>query len=337
MLCTTSLMCWFCERMFVDSYPRNALSAFNTCPHLPLKRIIKDRALVRKTCLSDRWFCRPFSENYIESGCLRLYGGNTGKEQESLEAQVLARTTDGFVGKPGENIGFHNQPFWLQSFSTLFAIGTIIAMLHVVSNASSGRMYLSSFSAGLASSSCCVFQLLINGLSALGFVNIGCAGFNKTLGPFRVFFRSITAAWLLILWIMGLRNAWPLRQLAITSFIAAFLSFLPELITVLGSSSQVNSGEKSELTFSVEGMSCEACQRFVKSIVDATPGVLGSHVDRNIGIARIRVAKGGPFQVQEILTRLKTKNYRATYVASIDLPAVSPDSEQSIEGQSIMK
>lgn len=44
--------------------------------------------------------------------------------------------------------------------------------------------------AGLLSSSCCLLQLLLNGLAMLNVLHVGCAGFNKVLGPWRTEMRT---------------------------------------------------------------------------------------------------------------------------------------------------
>ena len=44
--------------------------------------------------------------------------------------------------------------------------------------------------AGLLSSSCCLLQLVLNVLAMLNVVHIGCAGFNKVLGPWRTEMRT---------------------------------------------------------------------------------------------------------------------------------------------------
>merc|ERR1711865_583946 len=54
--------------------------------------------------------------------------------------------------------------------------------------------------AGLLSSSCCVLQMAINLLSYLDVVQLGCAGFNKVLGPIRTPLRVLTLAGVGMLW-----------------------------------------------------------------------------------------------------------------------------------------
>lgn len=44
--------------------------------------------------------------------------------------------------------------------------------------------------AGLLSSSCCLLQLVLNALAMLNVIHVGCAGFNKILGPWRTEMRT---------------------------------------------------------------------------------------------------------------------------------------------------
>ena len=43
---------------------------------------------------------------------------------------------------------------------------------------------------GLLSSSCCLLQLTLNALAMLNVIHVGCAGFNKILGPWRTEMRT---------------------------------------------------------------------------------------------------------------------------------------------------
>eukprot|EP00978_Attheya_sp_CCMP212_P041364 scaffold236229_cov57-Attheya_sp.AAC.2 len=58
---------------------------------------------------------------------------------------------------------------------------------------------------GLLSSSCCLIQLILNGLSLLQVVHVGCAGFKTWLGgTTRLYIRSIAMVWLVTLWARAL-------------------------------------------------------------------------------------------------------------------------------------
>eukprot|EP00291_Cryptomonas_curvata_P026515 CAMPEP_0172158500 /NCGR_PEP_ID=MMETSP1050-20130122/4409_1 /TAXON_ID=233186 /ORGANISM="Cryptomonas curvata, Strain CCAP979/52" /LENGTH=271 /DNA_ID=CAMNT_0012827903 /DNA_START=1 /DNA_END=813 /DNA_ORIENTATION=+ len=209
------------------------------------------------------------------AGSLRMSGGSSQEEKSESRSNptVIFESESSIRQQKAQN----NNPnsVWLKIFSGFLAVGTLTAMFYVIKNAAAGNMYASGLSAGLASSSCCLFQLMLNGLSALGgLLNVGCAGFNKTLGPWRTFFRSITAGWLVILWFMGLKNAWPKLQLIITSIITMGLSFLPEIITALGKRSSAKTLPGREIAMKIEGMGCEACQAHVQATIEAAPGVV---------------------------------------------------------------
>uniref|UniRef100_A0A7S2UK21 HMA domain-containing protein n=1 Tax=Attheya septentrionalis TaxID=420275 RepID=A0A7S2UK21_9STRA len=58
---------------------------------------------------------------------------------------------------------------------------------------------------GLLSSSCCLIQLILNGLSLLQVVHVGCAGFQTWLGgTTRLYIRSVSMVWLVTLWARAL-------------------------------------------------------------------------------------------------------------------------------------
>jgi copper chaperone CopZ len=211
-------------------------------------------------------------------------------------------------------------------FSALLAAGTLAAMFRSLSSSTAGGMLFGSLSAGLASSSCCALQLMLNGLSALGLINVGCAGFNKTLGPLRTFFRAITTAWLVALWALGLRRGWPIPHLAATTAIAAALSLLPEALTALilrprPPASSPPTVVPRELFLRVGGMGCEACRGRVKALIDAAPGVLSSEVSfapgaapgAGAGAARVRIdAAAG--SAEAVIAGLAAKGYPSALV-----------------------
>lgn len=58
---------------------------------------------------------------------------------------------------------------------------------------------------GLLGSSCCAVQLGLNAAASAGVgLSLGCAGFNKTLGPLRPLMRGLTAAYFAWLWARAL-------------------------------------------------------------------------------------------------------------------------------------
>ena len=164
--------------------------------------------------------------------------------------------------------------------------------------------------AGLLSSSCCLLQLAINLLSMLDIVHIGCAGFNKVLGPWRTELRSLTGLWLLGLWVLLWRRGWPrqlLRQVLFSTVLSVTLAFLPEILLLAGAPAiapPLESDNTELLEFRVDGMGCEACQTHVQSMVTFTSGVLQSHVDLATGQLSVLIAKDWKFDATELGTRL---------------------------------
>jgi hypothetical protein len=54
------------------------------------------------------------------------------------------------------------------------------------------REWLVTVASGMATSGCCLLQLALNGLAMLNIAHVGCAGFNKVLGPWRTEMRTAT-------------------------------------------------------------------------------------------------------------------------------------------------
>jgi copper chaperone CopZ len=246
---------------------------------------------------------------------LRLNGGSLFENSEPNTPKTGLSTLESTTSSLQKSKNRTLNLIWLRIFSGVLAFCTLAAMFHVIKNASAGNMFATGISAGLASSSCCIFQMSLNGLSALGLLNVGCAGFNITLGPWRTFFRFITAGWLLILWFMGLRNEWPKLQLAVTSIMAILLSCLPEMITALSQRSfSAQQVEGREVVMNIEGMGCEACQVHVQNTIEAATGVIAANVAFSTGAATVRVAEGSAFDAGELISRLEKRGYRTSIV-----------------------
>lgn len=80
----------------------------------------------------------------------------------------------------------------------------------------------------LLSSSCCALQLLLN------LASVGCAGFNKVLGPLRPFLLSVTATLQLSMWYVALtQQPWQVPYALGASALTASLTFLPEALDAL--------------------------------------------------------------------------------------------------------
>ncbi len=168
-----------------------------------------------------------------------------------------------------------------------------------------GIMFMQAFAAGSIASSCCLIQLGMNVLSYWNIIHIGCAGFNKTLGPLRPYTRTMTIAWLLWNWMTfnarleeccstssyssqnkKKRNRLK-RRLLHSTLICLFLMFMPEMLEygrdiittqklqslAASSSSSGKSGADVQqrslvkLEYVVDNMGCEACVSAVEGIV----------------------------------------------------------------------
>ena len=171
-----------------------------------------------------------------------------------------------------------------------------------------------SIAAGLLSSSCCLLQVGLNVLSALDVVHVGCAGFNKSLGPVRTPLRALSVIWLMALWMKRLRSTETRRgssymaletrrgssymALAFRTTLTLALMFLPELLLLSGGPAMAPpTGDTVLYDLSVEGMGCEACQIHVKQVLERTSGVVGASVDFKAGRARVEVSKDWGFDL----------------------------------------
>jgi len=113
---------------------------------------------------------------------------------------------------------------------------------------------------GLFSSSCCAIQLFLN------VFNVGCAGFNTVLGPWRPVFIGLTATLQITVWAHVYLNPhmWPMA--AVGTFVAVSLSFLPEILHLLARLHAPATFQEASLTLHVEGMGCAACTNAVHAI-----------------------------------------------------------------------
>lgn len=145
---------------------------------------------------------------------------------------------------------------------------------------------LSSIFAGLISSSCCALQLGLNVLSSFNILHIGCAGFNKVLGPLRGITRSISIGWLSFLWYKHRSNKKQHSHLIVSTTITLLLMLLPEILKLSGGPALAPpTNDQMILEFNVPNMGCEACENNVKKIVGRQNGVIDSSIDFEGGSA----------------------------------------------------
>jgi len=154
-----------------------------------------------------------------------------------------------------------------------------------------------SITSGLLASSCCLLQLGVNLLATLNLVHVGCAGFNKVLGPWRTQLRSITSVWLAASWCLCIGKRWPRRRvcrLSAQTAICLALTFLPELLLLSGGPAMAPSLDGAQIVkVKVDGMGCEACQLHVQGLMERTGGVVSSNVDFNSGEAELQLPRIG--------------------------------------------
>lgn len=181
----------------------------------------------------------------------------------------------------------------------------------------SGLTTLKFFGLGLASSSCCLIQLALNGLAVLGLVQIGCAGFNKWLGPVRLPMRVLTLIWLgsawkgLLLKPRGGAGQGRVSTLVVRTAMTIFLMFLPELLQLGGKTSLKPLGAN-RLELTIDGMGCEACELHVRGVLEAAAGVINTAVSFEAGTAALIVGNGLRFNLTGIIEQLATDGYIAS-------------------------
>lgn len=178
-------------------------------------------------------------------------------------------------------------------------------------------LFFQAFAAGSISSSCCLFQLLLNLLSSWNILHIGCAGFNTILGPLRPYTRTMTLIWLLMQWFQHLNLYSPFkkqekdriksccttsrRKLFLSSVLCLGLMFMPELLESIRHSSFIQRNSQTvnidprnvvELHYVVDNMGCEACINAVEKLMNSHMGVLSSKVNSFVtGDVNIQVNK----------------------------------------------
>jgi len=166
--------------------------------------------------------------------------------------------------------------------------------------------------AGLLSSSCCLLQLAFNALSAMDLLHVGCAGFNKTLGPIRWHLRGVTLLGLGCVWLMHLRSKTQQSQakLMARTVFTLLLMFLPELLLMGGGPALAPpTGDIERYELQLEGMGCEACQLHVQKVLESTSGVVGAEVNFKTGRAEVLVAKDWAFDINATQTQLTVDGY----------------------------
>jgi len=153
----------------------------------------------------------------------------------------------------------------------------------------------------------------LNILSTMDLVHIGCAGFNKALGPVRWQLRTVTLVWLALLWGWQLRSkqaATRRGMLALRTVLTLGLMFLPEMLLMAGGPGVAPSTSATK-TYEVtlEGMGCEACQLHVQRLLQGSSGVVSAEVNFKTGKAQVEVAENWGFNMTPIAAALSDDGY----------------------------
>ena len=192
---------------------------------------------------------------------------------------------------------------------------------------SSSGAVLGAVLGGLACSSCCAIQLGLNAAASAGLgLSVGCAGFNKTLGPLRSVMRGLTALYYAYMWVRALffakvngggggscgdtvmksgdgdgrcppsqtakAKSATLRSLALSTTMCVALTFLPELLLATGGPALAAPTTGAQrISLSISGMGCEACQVHVREtlLTASGAGVLDASADFTTGKAEVWV------------------------------------------------
>jgi len=194
---------------------------------------------------------------------------------------------------------------------------------------SSLRRWGVAVAAGLASSSCCVLQLLINALSYLDVLHVGCAGFNKILGPVRGPLRVATIAGLAMLWRHPKKRT---LLLAAQTCLTMGIMLAPELLLISGAPALAPAtGDTVQYDIVMDGMGCEACQMHVQKLLERSSGVVSAQVDFETGVAAVVVAEGWGFDMPQTQLKLEADGYLVTSIARANSTIEISSAESSTE------
>merc|ERR1740130_1567534 len=184
--------------------------------------------------------------------------------------------------------------------------------------------------AGLLSSSCCVLQMAINLLSYLDVVQLGCAGFNKVLGPIRTPLRVLTLAGVGMLWRHPKKRT---VALLIQTCLTIGIMVAPELLLISGGPALAPAtGNTVQYDISMDGMGCEACQMHVQKLLERSSGVVSAQVDFETGTAAVVVAEGWGFDMPSTQQKLEADGYLVSSI--VQLNSTSPTQKSSTATES---
>ena len=208
------------------------------------------------------------------------------------------------------------------------SIEPIHEMCHSPNNASNWFYRLRDISLPLLSSACCAFQLFLNAF----FAGMGCAGFNKVLGPLRPYFVSI-------LLFTTITSTLFSKRTIIQVGLAWAVALMPELVHVVNQRmSKMHSGSASENTsistlpsgeeymhravieLDINDMGCVACINKIdgtlrslgQNVIEAqswlnTDGIKGGKVRVEVGLGDLELLDG---KVEEMIGLVKDAGFQ---------------------------
>lgn len=166
---------------------------------------------------------------------------------------------------------------------------------------------------GLAGSSCCLIQLTLNLLSEFGVLHpIGCAGFNKILGPLRLYLRMATMFYFVYKWFLDKKRCCSKQRLTMYFVLCLSLMFLPEALRYSNRFAAIapSTDNTENLVFTVDNMGCEACENHVKRIAESFDGVVYvESVDYETGLLRLAVNREWNFDPTRLDAKLEAEGY----------------------------
>merc|ERR1712046_455719 len=169
------------------------------------------------------------------------------------------------------------------------------------------QSWLAALVAGLLSSSCCLLQLGLNLLSSLDLIHLGCAGFNKLLGPVRTPVRLVTLGVIGLLWPKPKHRS---LSLAAQTLLTVALMTSPELLLMSdGPAVAPATADVVKLNLTLDGMGCEACSLHVQKLLESSSGVVSADVSFETGLVQLEVARDWGFDINSTQLRLLNDGY----------------------------
>lgn len=165
---------------------------------------------------------------------------------------------------------------------------------------------------GLAGSSCCILQLLLNFLFEMRVIHpFGCAGFNKILGPLRVYLRAATFLYFVYKFSYD-KKCCSKQRLIFYFLVCTSLMFMPEILRLSRMASAIapSTTNAEKLVFTVNNMGCEACETHVKRIVESFDGVIQvESIEYETGLMHVSVNRDWNFDENKLDATLESKGY----------------------------